>query len=138
MNKDALKVAVAKVKELLFSDAEAKTKWEDLTHISGWNDFWKSFSLVFWFGKRIVYCVEMVQKEYTLCTEAERIEVAAEVLDDLVEFKGWMKILEPFDDKLFRIILSSAVAALNGQFGNGAWYKTIGMEAITILLGAKG
>jgi hypothetical protein len=133
MSKESLKIAIAKAKELLFQDPEVKAKWDDLTHISGWADFFRTFGLTFWFAQRLAFAVEQVQKEYGLCTEEERIAVASETLDDLIEFKGWMAIVEPFDDKLFKVIISAAVAALNGRFGNGAWYQWIAAEAITLV-----
>jgi hypothetical protein len=132
MGKDELYAAVAQVKERLFADPEVKANWEALTHINSWGTFLSSFTVVFWFAKLIAYHVEYVQKEYNACTEAERIDVAAILFDELVEFKGWMRFLEPIDDKIFKIIISAAVAALNGQFGKGAWYTVIGIGDILL------
>ena len=116
--------AIAKIKQMLLENEEVKAKLDDLVHIKNFSDFLKSFSLIWFLLKRIVLCVEIVQKEYSMLTESERLDAAAQVLDDLITFKGWFAWLEAFDKTIFRVALSAAVQGLNDLFGN-KWINSI-------------
>ena len=118
MGKEELKQAVIAAKNMLFNDPEMKTKLEDLTHISGAKDFLNTFPLLWWLLKRVVYVVEVVTVEFNQCSHEERLDVAAELLDELITFKGWLALFEPFDGLLFRLLLSAAVQALNDWLGH--------------------
>ena len=118
MGKDEIKKAIQKAKDLLFDDPEVKEKWLDATHISSVKDFFKTPRLLSWLGKRVVFAVEVVQKEYNLIEPDERVDVAAELLDDLIHFKGWSSFLELVDDKLFRFGINILVDWINEQWGN--------------------
>jgi len=125
-DKEQVKLAVEKVKELLFEDPDVKLQWEDLTHVDGFTDFLKSIKIIAWFGKRIVLVVETVQKHYNLIPANKRLEVAAAVLDDLIKFKGWSAWLEAFDEKIFKAILALIVDQLDDRFGH-LWPKVTGV-----------
>lgn len=112
-----------KIKEALFNDPEVKEKWNDLIHIDSISDFLKSFKLLFWMAKKIVYVVELAQAEYDAIDKSERIDLAAKLLDDIIVFDGWAKIFEPFDGFAFKLIISGAVNALDDKFGSGNWFK---------------
>ena len=124
MTKERLVAAVAKAKELLFDDLEVKAKWEDVTKVDSFRDFCQTPSLLVWLGKRVALAVEIVQKEYRLIEADERLDVAAKILDDLFEFKGWAKILELVDDKIFRVVLGVIVNFMNEKLGNSWIGKT--------------
>jgi hypothetical protein len=124
--KEQVKQAVAKVKELLFEDPDVKLQWEDLTHVDGFSDFLKSVKIIAWFSKRIVLVVETVQKHYNLIPADKRIDVAAQVLDDLVKFKGWARMLEAFDEMLFKVIITMVVDQIDDRFGH-MWPKVVGV-----------
>jgi hypothetical protein len=83
----------------------------------------KSFKVIYDLILAVVFTVEEVYYEYKLCTEDERIEVAAEILDDLILFKGWLAFLEPIDKWAFKLLLSAGVQALNDRYGKGSWPK---------------
>lgn len=123
MGSTNLEQAILKVKELLFEDAEFKAKLELLKSIKGFGDLLKAFPALWWILKALVPAVEYVYQEYHLCSEEERIDVAAKLLDDLIEFKGWLSVFEPFDNMMFKLIISSAVQALNDKFGK-AWFAS--------------
>lgn len=110
---------------LLKEDEEFKAKLEDLLHINGFKDFLKSFSLLWWLTNKIVFAIEAIYHEYHQITEEERIELAAETLDNLIDFTGWSAPLELFDKMLFKTLISAAVAALNDKFGHGNWFTAI-------------
>jgi len=118
MGESELRAAIDKAKQLLFEDPEVKEKYEDLTNIAGWKDFLNTFPLLWFLIKRIVYAVELVEVQYKLTTKDEKINVAAQLLDDLITFGGWLAIFEPFDNMLFKLIISAAVQALNDWWGH--------------------
>lgn len=118
---DDLTQAIQKIKELLFDDDEFKEQLKDLVTITGFNDLLNSF-VVFWSVlNKLVQAIEKVYKEYHLISEEQRIEAAAEILDDLITFRGWLSIFEPFDTMLFKLLISAAVQALNDKYGHGNW-----------------
>ena len=127
MNKEKLLAAVKKAKEMLFNDPEVKAKWEDAHHITSFKDLCRSPGLLIWLGKRVVLAVELVQKEFNLIEPDEREDVAAKILDDLFEFKGWSKVLELVDDKIFRLVIGVFVNWVNDLFKSNNWInKTFG------------
>lgn len=121
MDDAAMKRALKEAKKILFEDSETRDKWNDLTHVDNFQDFLESFGLVWWLGKRIVVAVEIIEKEYHLIKPEDRIDVAAKLLDDLIEFKGWASVLELVDDKIFKIIITAVVHSLNEYFKNHNW-----------------
>lgn len=121
MDQKELERALKEAKKMLFENPEVKEKWNDFTHVDNFADFLKSFGLIWWLGQRIVVAVEIVQKQYNLIKPEDRIEVASKLLDDLITFKGWASVLEMVDDKIFKIIITSIVHALNDYFGNKDW-----------------
>ena len=127
-----LKTAItkAKAKELLSNDKAAAGFLEKVKTLNSWKTFFELFPLLFKLNQSVVYVVEMVQKEYSLCTEEERIDVAAELMDDLIAFRGWMTPIELVDGTIWKAIISSGVQALNGKFGSGPWYQTIGLDLL--------
>lgn len=121
MSTDSFKQAIQEVINLVTNDPEWKSKSEDLLHINGFADFLKTFPLLWWLLKRLVGAVELVYNEFNLISAEERIQVAADALDDLVNFTGWLSIFEPFDGFLFKALISAAVAALNDKLGH-SWF----------------
>jgi len=118
--------AIEKAKQML-GNTEFQEKIKDLVHINGFKDFLKSFTLIWWILKRIVAIVEEIYTQFNLISNTDRIEVAAQLLDDIIVFKGWLSIFEPFDKILFKLLLSAAVQALNDKYGHGTWasYKIV-------------
>jgi hypothetical protein len=117
MSKENLKQSVIKAKNLLLQNDEFKSKLSDLVKVESLSDFLKSFKLIYDITKQVVYAVEIVQVEYNLCSKEEKIDVAAELLDDIIDFKGWALFIEPFDGLIFKVIISGAVSALNDKLG---------------------
>ncbi len=113
-----LEKAVQKAVELLTCDVGTKALIEQLKSIHSFGDLIKFFKILWTFLKRLVLVTEWIYKEYHLVNETERIEVAANILDNLIVFRGWMSIFEPFDQWLFKMIISAAVQALNDKYGN--------------------
>lgn len=115
---------INKISNILVGDPEVNEKWNDLTHISSFSDALKSFKLLFFFIKKLVYVIETVQAEFgdELMTKEQRIEYAAEILDTLVKFTGWAGWLEAFDGIIFKFAISQVVASLDDRFGSGSWF----------------
>jgi len=116
---------VEKIKKILLNDPEVKEKWEDLTHISSIADALKTFKLLFFFITKLVYVIEIIQVEYSGMTKEERIENAAQVLDDLIKFSGWAIFIEAFDYMIFKLVISQVVAALDDKYGSGSWFQNV-------------
>ena len=117
MSEENLKNAIKKANELLFNNNEVKKKIDELKSITNIATLITSFSSLWWLIKRVVFVVEIIQKEYNLCTEEERIEVAATLLDELIQFKGWAMIFEAFDKIIFKLLISAAVQSINEKIG---------------------
>jgi len=109
------------VKESLLNDPEVKSKWNDLVHITSVVDFLNSFSILYWFTKKVALAVEYVQAELGTISKEEKIDLAAKLLDDIIVFEGWATVFEPFDGFAFKLIISAAVNALNEKFGKD-WF----------------
>lgn len=114
---------VLKIKEILYNDPEVKERWEDLVSITSFVDFLKSFKLIYFFIKKLVYVIEFIEAELGKMSKEERIEYAAVVLDDLIVFSGWAAFIELIDGFIFKIAISQVVAALDDKFGNGSWFN---------------
>ena len=123
---DSLKAAILAAKEMLMNNEEFKAKLKDVTTITSITDFIHGFVPLWWILKQVVAAVEVIYVEYHQITEAERIDVAAELLDDLITFRGWLTPLEMFDGVLFKALISAAVQALNDKFGNN-WFEGTGV-----------
>lgn len=122
---------IEKIKNVLLNDPEVKEKWEDLTHIDSIADALKSFKLLYFFVKKLVYVIEMIQAEFGAMTKEERIDYAAQVLDDLINFSGWAFWVEAVDYTIFKFMISQVVAALDDKFGTGSWFRnTMAVNAI--------
>lgn len=113
---------VEKIKRILLTDPEVKEKWDDLTHITSIADALNSFKLLFFFIKKLVYVIEIVQAEFGGMEKEERIDYAAQVLDDLISFSGWAFWLEAVDYMFFKFAISQVVAALDDKYGTGSWF----------------
>jgi hypothetical protein len=113
---------VEKIKRILLTDPEVKVKWDDLTHITSIADALNSFKLLFFFIKKLVYVIEIVQAEFGGMEKEERIDYAAQVLDDLISFSGWAFWLEAVDYMFFKFAISQVVAALDDRYGTGSWF----------------
>jgi len=113
---------IEKLKRILLSDPEIKEKWDDLIHITSVGDALKTFKLLYFFIKKLVYIVEYVQVTYSAMTKEERIEVASDLMDDLIKFSGWAVFLEAFDGMIFKLIISQVVAGLDDRYGSGNWF----------------
>lgn len=113
-----LKEAIEKAKELVFKGIDYKNTMQAISKINSFATLVSAFNILWLLLKQIAVAVEMVQKEYKMCSEAERIEVAAQLLDELVEFRGWLSIFEPFDGYMFKLLISAAVNALNDKYGH--------------------
>ena len=114
---DRLALAILRAKELLFADPDMKEALQKLSEIRNFKSLLEAFASLWWLLKRVVFVVEIVNKEYNDCTEEERIEVASKLLDDLIEFRGWLSVFEPFDNYLFKLLLSAAVSSINEKIG---------------------
>ena len=114
---------VEEIKKILKGDPELERQWEDFIHITSITDLLKSFKILFFFIRKIIYLVEYVQAELGQLEKDERLEVVVTVLDDLIQFKGWVVWIEAFDHILFELAVSQVVAALDNQFGTGSWFK---------------
>lgn len=115
---------VSTIKQILLEDPEVKEKWEDFRKIESFQDFLKSFSLGYFLIKKVVYVVELLQSRFGAMEKEQRIEYAANVIDDLIQFKGWARIFEPFDGLVFKLLISAAVNYLDDFYGRGSWPQT--------------
>lgn len=118
-----LKNAVNIAKKLIFENPEVEEALHDLKSIT-FKTVLSAFPAIWFILKTIVVAIEIVQKHYNLCTEEERIEVAAEIADELFVFKGWLSLFEPFDNLMFKLLLSAAVNALNEKVGKD-WFGAV-------------
>lgn len=128
MGKTELNQAIEQAKQIILSDEKVKEAWTKVKSIKSFASFLGAFTAVWILLKAVVLAVEIVYAEYKLCTKDERIEVASKLLDDLIEFKGWFSIFEPFDDMLFKLLISAAVQGLNDLLGN-SWLGKLTAEA---------
>lgn len=114
---------VEKLKRILLADPEVKEKMDDLIHITSIPDALKTFKLLYFFIKKLVYVIELIQVEFDGLDKDKRIEIAAEMLDDLIKFSGWAIFIESFDYFIFKLLISQVVAALDDRYGNGSWFR---------------
>jgi len=114
-----LQIAVEKAKQMLLEEGV----FDAIGNLSfgSWANAIKSFKDIYFIAKKVVFATEIIYSEYHLCSEEERIKVAALVLDDLVAFKGWAFFLESIDGYAFEMLLSAAVQGLNDKYGKGSW-----------------
>jgi hypothetical protein len=131
MGNAELKQAILSAKELLFENEEFKAKLKDVMNITGIKDFLHGFVPLWSILKSIVAATEIVYAEYHKCTEEQRIDVASELLDELITFKGWLAPLELFDGVLFKALISAAVQALNDKFGHN-WLEGVADSKVLI------
>lgn len=128
---------VNKIKEILLEDQEIKDSWDDLTHISSLQDALKTPKLLYFFIQKLVYVIELIQAEFHSITKEERIEYAAQVLDDLISFSGWFFWLEALDYQIFKLIVSQIVVAIDEKFGSGSWFikdsARVSIDPVTVL-----
>lgn len=128
---------VNKIKEILFEDQEIKDSWDDLTHISSLQDALKTPKLLYFFIQKLVYVIELIQAKFHSITKEERIEYAAQVLDDLISFSGWFFWLEALDYQIFKLIVSQIVVAIDEKFGSGSWFikdsARVSIDPVTVL-----
>jgi len=129
MGKIELRQAIEQAKAIVLQDAKVKEAWNIVKSIKSFKSFMLAFASFWILLKAVVMAVEIVQAEYKLCTKDERIDVASELLDELVEFKGWFSIFEPFDDILFKLLISSAVQGINDLLGKD-WMNKLVSENI--------
>lgn len=115
--------ALAKAKQLFFQNPDVKAKLDDLTHISGFKDLLNTFPLLWYVLKHVVYTVEAVYQIYDQIPKDQRIDLAAQFLDDLITFSGWLSIFEPFDGMLWKMLISAAVQAMNDWYGHN-WFDS--------------
>ena len=64
---------IEKLKRILLADPEVKEKWDDLIHITSIDDALKTFKLLYFFVKKLVYVIELVQVSYDSISKDERI-----------------------------------------------------------------
>jgi len=121
---------VAKVKEILLENEEIKTKWNAIGNIHSISDLVSSAKNLFFIISRAAYLLEYVQKELAVISKEERIEIAAQLLDDLIVFKGWAVVFEPFDKMVFKLVVGQVVTALDNKFGNDWLVNTAAQEEL--------
>jgi len=90
----------------------------NLTNITNFNLFLEHFNFIWSIAKKIVLVIEEEYNEGYLLNKDECINVAVQVIDKLIDFKGWMSPLELIDGLIWKIILSSAVQSLNDVYGH--------------------
>lgn len=127
-----LRAAIEQAKELLLNNDETRQRIDGLTFKS-WAGAVDSIKDIWWLAKRVVYVVEILYSEYHNITEEQRIKVAAELLDELIQFGGWAVIFESIDGYAFEMVLSAAVQSLNEKYGKGSWPSMPGMNGIKAL-----
>ena len=97
---------------MLFTE-ETKNQIHDILKIENFKDFLHGFAVVWQLLQKVVAVVEYMWSELGDIEKDDRIEYAAEALDQMIQFPFW---LEPFDKKLFKVAISAAVQALNERF----------------------
>lgn len=125
MGKVELRQAIEQAKAIVLQDAKVKEAWDNVKGINSFKSFMLAFASFWVLLKAVVLAVEIVHAEYKLCTKDEKIDVAAELLDELITFKGWFGIFEPFDDILFKLLISSAVQGINDLLGKNWLAKLV-------------
>jgi len=103
---------IEKIKELLINE-ETEDQIADVLKIDGFKDFLHGFAVIWEILQKVAAVVEYVWSEIGGIDKKDRIEYAAEVLDDMIKFPFW---LEPFDKRLFMVGISAAVQSLNNAF----------------------
>ena len=116
---------IEKLKRILLADPEVKDKLKDLTSITSVADALKTFKLLYFFIKKLVYVVELIQAEFGGMEKEQKVEVAAALLDDLIKFSGWAIFIETFDYLIFKLLISQVVAALDDRYGSESWFKNV-------------
>lgn len=114
-----LKEALEKTWEELNTE-EFRSLLDDFVHISGIKDFLKSFNLIWNIGKIVAVQVDKISNEYHLCSEDERIEVAAELLDQAIKLPN---LVEPFDKTIFTVVIKAAYNAFKDKYGSESNWK---------------
>lgn len=79
----------------------------------------------------IVSVVEYVSREITPLSSEGKLELAADLLDAAIKFKGVYAPLELIDNKIFKLIISLTVEFLNKHVGT-AWLDTLSMRTSSI------
>lgn len=114
-----LKEALEKTWEELNTE-EFRSLLDDFVHISGIKDFLKSFNLIWNIGKIVAVQVDKISNEYHLCSEDERIEVAAELLDQAIKLPN---LVEPFDKTIFTVVIKAVYNAFKDKYGSESNWK---------------
>lgn len=102
----------SEIKKRLFENAEVKARIDDLVVIDDFADAMESFSHIYFVGSKVIETIVEIEKDYGALSEEQRIDAAAEILDDLIKFKGWTAPLEAIDNMIFKLLLKAIVEAL--------------------------
>ncbi len=116
MKKQDFLDAVEKAKDLIFENDEVKRVWNDLKSITSLADGLETPKHIRFLIMRVIEAIEIVEQEYQKFTPEERIDIAAQILDDLIKFKGWASVFEAFDDQIFKFIIGFIYAELEEKF----------------------
>ena len=119
MASEKILTAVNKAKNLLTSNDSITEQVTATQQINSFNGFLLNFSNVWTVLKAIVLIVEMLFEKEKIIGSDERIEVASVLLDDyLITFKGCLDFFQPYDDMVFKLLVSAAVNGLNDLFSH--------------------
>lgn len=110
--KDWNELFLARIRELV---DKVKDQWGDLGSWKGFRTILQNIKIFKDILETVVLAVEQTWNEFDEFPREEKLDYAAKVLDDLIPFPG---ILEWFDQKIFKLILSLAVVWLNDRYGH--------------------
>ena len=128
--KTNVEVIKERTKELL---EEGKNLFETMNSFSDWNSLSEiitNFSTISKFINNLVLAVEIAVNDAADDIEdlksEDKVEAAAEIMDEMIELPFF---LESIDRKVFSLMISMAVEALNTKFGK-EWNLDIAREAV--------
>ena len=128
--KTNVEVIKERTKELL---EEGKNLFETMNSFSDWNSLSEiitNFSTISKFINNLVLAVEIAVNDAADDIEdlksEDKVEAAAEIMDEMIELPFF---LESIDRKVFSLMISMAVEALNTKFGK-EWNLDIAREVV--------